>query len=49
MMALFLIIVILIIIHNLIRKSMRSWTVELTSGEEMLGDVTVKRGSLSRR
>ena len=31
-------------VHNLIRKSMRSWTVELTSGGEMLGDVTVKRG-----
>ena len=31
-------------IHNLIRKSMRSWTVELTSGGEMLGDVKVKRG-----
>ena len=31
-------------IHNLIRKSMRSWTVELTSGGEMLGDVKVMRG-----
>ena len=31
-------------IRNLIRKSMRSWTVELTSGGEMLGEVKIKRG-----
>ena len=31
-------------IHNLIRNSMRSWTVELTSGREMLGDVKIKKG-----
>ena len=31
-------------IRNLIRKSTRSWTVELTSGGEMLGEVKIKRG-----
>ena len=31
-------------IHNLIRKSMRSWTVELTSGGEMLDEDKIKRG-----
>ena len=33
-------------IHNLVRKSMRSWTVELTSGGEMLSEVKAKRGIL---
>ena len=31
-------------IHNLIRKSLISWTVELTSGGEMLDEVKIKRG-----
>ncbi|XP_065055326.1 uncharacterized protein LOC135683871 [Rhopilema esculentum] len=31
-------------IHNLIRKLMRSWTVELTSEGEMLDEVKIKRG-----
>ena len=31
-------------VFNLIEKSMSSWTVDLTSGGEMLGQVKIKRG-----